>query len=152
MPPIAGLTDTAPMHSAHRRVISAILPSRVAALAALGLLAGCGGGMSHNHKGAVASPPVAGAQEILVEARSFSFTPNEIHLKPGESVNITLAPVDILHDFTVVGLSTHVVAKAGETGSGGLTAPAQPGRYAFICTVPGHSDGGMKGTLVVDPA
>ena len=30
-----------------------------------------------------------------------------------------------------------------------FTAPTEPGRYQFLCTVPGHYENGMFGTLVV---
>lgn len=124
--------------------------SPVLAAATLTLLSACGAG-SHSHAGAVASPPVPGAREIRVEARSYSFSPAEIHLEPGASANIVLAPVDILHDLTVVGLGTHVVAERGQTATGGVTVPEQPGRYAFVCTVPGHREAGMTGVIVVGP-
>jgi plastocyanin len=105
------------------------------------------------HRGAAArSEPIPGAREIRVEARSYAFSPAEIHLRPGETANVVLAPTDILHDFTVVGAAMHVVAEAGKTATGGLTAPDRPGRYAFVCTVPGHREAGMTGVLVIDAA
>jgi uncharacterized cupredoxin-like copper-binding protein len=30
-----------------------------------------------------------------------------------------------------------------------VTATLKPGTYTFLCTVPGHAAGGMKGTLTV---
>ncbi|MEW6475226.1 MAG: plastocyanin/azurin family copper-binding protein [Actinomycetota bacterium] len=128
----------------------ALLPT-VATLALAG--SACGGGHSHaghSHRGAMQSPPLPGAREIRVEARSFAFSPAEIHLKPGETANVVLAPADILHDLTVVGVPVHVVAEPGQTAAGGLTAPDRPGRYAFVCTVPGHREAGMAGVLVID--
>ena len=37
-------------------------------------------------------------------------------------------------------------SKSGETT---FQAPSEPGEYTFLCTVPGHCQTGMKGTLVV---
>lgn len=34
-------------------------------------------------------------------------------------------------------------------GTSKLTATLKPGKYIFLCTVPGHAAGGMKGTLTV---
>ena len=30
-----------------------------------------------------------------------------------------------------------------------FTADVKPGKYEYLCTVPGHAEGGMKGTLLV---
>lgn len=124
-------------------------------LAALGLLAtACGGqgGHAHAHRGqGGAGPPIPGAREISLEARSFAFSPAEIHVTVGESVNLSLTAVDILHDLTVVGLPAHLVAEKTRSATGGMVAPARTGRYAFVCTVPRHREAGMVGVLVVDP-
>jgi uncharacterized cupredoxin-like copper-binding protein len=42
----------------------------------------------------------------------------------------------------------HVVAPAGKSNLLEF-APAEPGQYEFYCTVPGHKDAGMVGTLTV---
>jgi len=47
-------------------------------------------------------------------------------------------------------LSVSKLAGAGETVEADITAPTAPGRYVFICTFPGHSQGGMKGVLIVN--
>lgn len=41
------------------------------------------------------------------------------------------------------------VLNGGESGSVSFTAPAA-GQYLYICTVPGHYQAGMKGTLTVN--
>jgi azurin len=46
-------------------------------------------------------------------------------------------------------LSVTRLAGAGETVEAEVAAPAAPGRYVFICTFPGHYQGGMKGVLIV---
>jgi mono/diheme cytochrome c family protein/azurin len=37
----------------------------------------------------------------------------------------------------------------GQGGSSKFKANVKPGEYVYLCTVPGHADGGMKGTLTV---
>jgi len=37
----------------------------------------------------------------------------------------------------------------GKGGTSKFAAKLKPGEYQFLCTVPGHSEGGMKGTLTV---
>lgn len=50
------------------------------------------------------------------------------------------------HDFRIAGKKTPLLA----TGrSATLKVTLKKGKAAFLCTVPGHAAGGMKGTLVV---
>jgi len=89
------------------------------------------------------------ARRIEVTATSFEFDPDEIRVDAGESIAIVLTSEDILHDLTIDELDAHVAADPGETVEGGLVAE-EPGRYTYYCTVPGHREAGMEGTLVVD--
>ncbi|MGF1448323.1 MAG: plastocyanin/azurin family copper-binding protein [Opitutales bacterium] len=57
-------------------------------------------------------------------------------------------------DYIPAGYDDYVLAASplagpGETVTVTFTAPAQPGRYPFLCTFPGHYDAGMKGVLIV---
>jgi plastocyanin len=95
------------------------------------------------------TPVAEGARRIEVTARSFEFDPDELTVTAGEDVAIVLSSEDILHDFTVDGLDAHVAAEGDETVAGGLRAD-DPGRYTYYCTVPGHREAGMEGTLIVE--
>ncbi len=37
----------------------------------------------------------------------------------------------------------------GQGGTSEFTADVKTGKYVYLCTVPGHEDGGMKGELTV---
>ena len=104
-----------------------------------------GGGMGHDD----ASPVAAGAREIEVTATSFAFDPDQITVSAGEDIAIVLTSDDLLHDFTIDELDTHVSADADETAKGGLRAD-EPGRYTYYCNVEGHREAGMEGTLIVE--
>jgi cytochrome c oxidase subunit 2 len=110
-------------------------------------------GGSMGHDGAMGheetSPVADGARRIEVTATSFEFDPDEITVTAGEDVAIVLTSEDLLHDFAIDELDAHVAADADETNEGGLRAD-EPGRYTFYCTVTGHRDAGMEGTLVVE--
>jgi cytochrome c oxidase subunit 2 len=110
-----------------------------------------GGDMGHD--GAMGheetSPVADGARRIEVNATSFEFDPDEITVTAGEDIAIVLTSEDLLHDFTVDELDAHVAADSDETNEGGLRAD-EPGRYTFYCTVTGHREAGMEGTLIVE--
>lgn len=46
-------------------------------------------------------------------------------------------------------LASTGLAGAGETVEVTFTAPKKPGTYRFVCTFPGHFNGGMEGQLIV---
>ena len=51
------------------------------------------------------------------------------------------------HDFKIAGKKTALLAK-GKSGTITVTFK-KAGKFAYLCTVPGHAAGGMKGTLTV---
>lgn len=127
-------------------------------LAASVTLAACSSGSGHGSmhsdsmmggSSGMKNQPVAnGARKIRVEAESFRFTPKKIELTAGEKAAIVLTSTDVEHDFTVEGGDHIVHVKGDETATGGLTID-RPGTYTFYCSVSGHRQAGMTGTLVV---
>ena len=53
----------------------------------------------------------------------------------------------INHDFKIAGKKSAVLA-AGKSATLRITF-RKAGKYAYLCTLPGHAAGGMKGTLTV---
>jgi len=103
-------------------------------------------GMDHEDEGN--SPVAEGARQVEVVAGDFAFDPAEIEAQAGEDLAIVLTSDDILHDFTIDELDAHVAANAGETAEGGIS-DLEPGDYTYYCSVPGHREAGMEGTLSV---
>jgi uncharacterized cupredoxin-like copper-binding protein len=124
---------------------------------AVGVLAGCsssgsdhgdmGGTMSGDHM-EESSPVVPGAREVPVTADALSFSPKRIEIAAKEDVTIVLTSNDLAHDFYVKGIGHITHAGAGKTSRGGLMIE-EPGTYQFWCTVKGHKEGGMTGTITV---
>lgn len=108
-------------------------------------LAGCGG---HAHENS-AIPD--GARRIEVTATSFRFEPAELEARAGEPIAVALRSADVDHDLVIDEFDAHVFAEGGETAEGGFTAGA-PGTYTFYCSIAGHRDAGMEGTLTVTEA
>jgi uncharacterized cupredoxin-like copper-binding protein len=52
----------------------------------------------------------------------------------------------VKHDFKIAGRKTKLLGKGK---SARLTVTLRRGRSRYVCTVPGHADGGMKGVLRV---
>lgn len=95
------------------------------------------------------TPVAEGARRIDVNATSFAYDPDEITVDTGEDVAIVLTSDDLLHDFVIDELDVHVAADRDETAEGGLRADTA-GEYTYYCTVAGHREAGMEGTLVVE--
>lgn len=102
----------------------------------------------HGAPATLPAPPVPGAPEVEVVARDLSFSPAELRVEAGTTVNLVLRNEGaVLHDFTIPSLGFRLEAPPGETAAASLTVPT-PGRYPFLCTVPGHAEAGMTGVLV----
>lgn len=54
----------------------------------------------------------------------------------------------VFHDLIIPDLDVTLAAEPGEAVTEGITV-ATPGTYELLCTVPGHADAGMRGTLTV---
>jgi mono/diheme cytochrome c family protein len=58
----------------------------------------------------------------------------------------------IPHDIALEGADGGVLAQGEDVSNGGVSSirvDLRPGTYTFFCTLPGHREGGMQGTLVV---
>jgi uncharacterized cupredoxin-like copper-binding protein len=79
------------------------------------------------------------------------FDQAELHATAGETVALRLENADASgHSFDIDEFNLHVSMPAGEAGLA-LFTPTTPGRYTFYCSIPGHREAGMVGTLVVEP-
>jgi len=95
------------------------------------------------------SAAIPGAAEVTVVASEFRFEPSTITIPAGEAVNITLVNEGALpHDLTIPALGVRVVAGPGGQETVGLARPPG-GTYEILCSLPGHAEAGMIGTLEV---
>lgn len=112
------------------------------------------------------------AAEVVVKASSFAFEPKQIEARVGQPVTLVVQNTDgVLHDFVVDAIPVrdvheeggdahagghqdgqpaglHLAVAAGKAGRISFT-PQAPGTYTFYCSVSGHREAGMTGTLVV---
>ncbi len=90
--------------------------------------------------------------EITVVTTEFKFIPDNLMLKAGDRVRLTLDNSEgkLPHDLKLVDLKISVVAQPGQKTTTEFVA-TKTGTFDFICSVPGHQAAGMVGKAIVEP-
>ncbi len=90
-------------------------------------------------------------QKLTIIAKEFSYAPDKITVKAGRPVQILVDNKGLIeHDFVVDQFKVRTdIIKPGKSGSVTFT-PNAKGKFEFYCSIPGHKEAGMKGTLVVE--
>ena len=99
---------------------------------------------------APASPAAPGVASgtIEIEAFDLGFTPADPTVDAAGRYTVVLTNTGAApHDITFAD-GTQVVAAPGETASGEVDVPAAG--LSFICSIPGHEQGGMVGAIAVE--
>ncbi len=81
-----------------------------------------------------------------------AYTETEISVPTG-SVTVDFEnPSSTPHDVVVEDADGNELMRTEEISESAVTATAElePGTYTFFCSVPGHREGGMEGTLTVE--
>jgi plastocyanin len=95
--------------------------------------------------------PEALAQLPALATMNNRFDQAELRAKVGETVSLRLENSDGgPHSFDIDELNVHAPMPAGKPALA-LFTPTTLGTYTFYCGVPGHTEAGMVGTLVVEP-
>ncbi|MDQ5841527.1 MAG: hypothetical protein M3537_10415, partial [Chloroflexota bacterium] len=98
------------------------------------------------------SSPTGPLGTIEIRAFDLGFEPAMVHVAaPGRYAVTLVNDGGTLHDITFAD-GTRIEAAAHGTATGEVTIPAAG--LTFICSVPGHADGGMTGEVMVsdDPS
>jgi uncharacterized cupredoxin-like copper-binding protein len=93
--------------------------------------------------------PAGAASSVNVTAgkpTEYKFTLSAKSVKAGKVTFKVTNRGKIPHDFSIAGKTTALL-KPGKSAS--LTVTLKKGSSAYKCTVPGHAQAGMKGTLKV---
>ena len=88
--------------------------------------------------------------EARIVATEFRFSPATVLVVAGRVVTLILdnRGAETEHGLFVPGLGIRLQAQAGEIARKN-TVFVKPGKYEFICDLPGHHEAGMAGTLIV---
>jgi plastocyanin len=129
-----------------------LLHSAATVAVAAVLAAGCGGGSGGGGGSSAAGSTPSNAQvvEIDVAQSGFAFTKTTATASAGTVELRSKNPQGVSHDISIKG--NGVDEQGNEVSNGGVstvTATLKAGTYTFYCSVPGHEQAGMKGTLTV---
>ena len=93
--------------------------------------------------------PQAQASDVHVTATDLKFSLDRIQVPVGQPVTLTLDNHGMIqHNIQIEGQDARVSADPHQSASTTVTFDT-PGELTFFCSIPGHKDAGMKGTIVV---
>jgi uncharacterized cupredoxin-like copper-binding protein len=130
------------------------------ALGAILVASGCGSSSSSSSSTPSATTPAASSSgggaaqvvEIDVAASGLAYTKTSATAKAGTVTLRSMNPQSIEHDISIQN-DDGSINESGDLVSGGgvseVTVDLTPGTYTFYCSVPGHKEAGMSGTLTV---
>ncbi len=116
--------------------------------AALGGPAGASQPPAQGKQPAVKGP--GGTVKLAADPTQIAYTTKALSSKPGKVTIDFTNPAAIQHDVAIAKGSQQLAKSplvAG--GSTSVSVDLAPGKYVFYCTVPGHRQAGMQGTLTV---
>jgi mono/diheme cytochrome c family protein len=99
-------------------------------------------------------PIEAEGGELQIDANptgALAFASTKAVASPGTIEILSMNESPIQHNIALEKPGGDVVEGpvVGTGGTSSIRADLEPGKYEFICTVPGHEEGGMKGELTV---
>lgn len=89
--------------------------------------------------------------DYTLDMENFSFTPNVMEAKAGDTLMVKIVNVGGFHDFVIDELNVHSSdLSEGEEEIVEVTIPADAtGEYEFYCSIGNHRAQGMFGTLMI---
>ncbi len=88
-----------------------------------------------------------GATSVSVTGKEYKFTLSKKTVRHGSVTFKFKNAGKLSHDFKIAGKKTKIITKGKSAAP--LTVRLKKGSYKYVCTIPGHADKGMKGTLKV---
>lgn len=116
----------------------------VASVLAIG---GCGSAPAGEVPTTTAAPPPVVGVVLAVTGTEYSFGPTTLKAAAGPTTIRFSNRGAMEHDFVIDALNLNVVAKPGKSAD--VSVSLTPGTYQTYCSVPGHRQSGMQGTLTV---
>jgi plastocyanin len=112
-----------------------------------------GGGAASQPPSQAKQPAVkgpGGTVKLAADPTQIAYTSKALSSKPGKVTIDFNNPAPIQHDVAIAKGSQELVkSPLVAQGSTSVTADLASGKYVFYCTVPGHRQAGMQGTMTV---
>jgi len=116
------------------------LCSFILTVSLLASLAACAGGASSD-------APL----NLILKAKDIAFDVTHFEAKQGQTINITYTNEGALeHNFVIEEFDVAANILPGETTTITFTAN-KTGAFKYHCTIPGHTEAGMVGEIIVTP-
>jgi plastocyanin len=107
-----------------------------------------GGGAAEEPEAAAAGP--GGTLQLKASPTELAFDKTSLTSKPGKVTIDFDNPAALEHNVAIEQDGEEIAASETITeGKTSVSADLAPGTYTFLCTVPGHAEAGMEGTLTV---
>jgi plastocyanin len=91
-----------------------------------------------------------GTLQLAADPTQIAFDTTTLSSKPGKVTIDFDNPSAIEHNVAIERDGEEIAtSKTITEGKTSVTAELEPGEYTFLCTVPGHAEAGMEGTLTV---
>ncbi len=96
------------------------------------------------------SSTVATTLKLAADPTQIAFDTTKLSAKAGEVTIDFDNPSALEHDVAIEQSGKQIaISETIAKGKTSVSADLQPGTYTFLCTVPGHAEAGMEGTLTV---
>ncbi len=90
------------------------------------------------------------SKRIEMTAKEFSFEPDHLTVEHGQTVVIVFHNKGVLsHNLSIDGLGVKTKTIYPDETDKVVFTPEKSGKYPFRCAVPGHTEAGMRGILIV---
>jgi plastocyanin len=91
-----------------------------------------------------------GTLQLAADATQLAFDKASLTSKPGKVTIDFTNPAALEHNVAIEKDGQELaVSETISQGKTSVSAELEPGTYTFLCTVPGHAEAGMEGTLTV---
>lgn len=89
--------------------------------------------------------------QLAADPTQLAFDTTKLTSKPGKVTIDFDNPATLEHNVAIDENGKEIaVSETITAGKTSVSADLAPGTYTFLCTVPGHAEAGMEGTLVVE--